>query len=153
VGRGHTFTAAVFGLTTLLRERRSIAAWIETLMRLIEAFFAPDETEEEDLQTIRQTLAQIGQDAAQAGFEEPVSLEVLISSLQRTLQRAAWPGRFLTGGITFGALVPMRSLPFAVVCLIGLHDEAFPRPHRPLSFDRMAQDFRRGDRSRRNDDR
>jgi exodeoxyribonuclease V gamma subunit len=47
----------------------------------------------------------------------------------------------------------MRSIPSEVVCLIGMHDEAFPRPHRPLSFDRMAQDFRRGDRSRRDDDR
>src|SRR5690606_21082631 len=64
-----------------------------------------------------------------------------------------WPGRFLTGGITFCTLVPMRSVPFEVVCLIGMNDEAFPRAHRPLSFDRMAQDVRRGDRSRRDDDR
>jgi exodeoxyribonuclease V gamma subunit len=153
VGRLHTFTEAVFGLTALLRDRRLIAAWIHTLMGLIEAFFAPDETEEEDLQAIRQTLTQIGQDAAQAGFDEPVSLEVLMSGLQGTLQRTAWPGRFLTGGITFCAFVPMRSIPFEVVCLVGMHDEAFPRPHRPPSFDRMAQDFRRGDRSRRDDDR
>jgi exodeoxyribonuclease V gamma subunit len=153
VGRLHTFTEAVFGLTTVLRDRRPVRAWISTLTTLIEGFFAPDDADELDVQAIRQALSEIGQDATRAGFDEPVSLAVLMSGLRGSLQRPRWPGTFLTGGVTFCALVPMRSIPFAVVCLIGMNDEAFPRPHRPLSFDRMAQDFRRGDRSRRDDDR
>jgi exodeoxyribonuclease V gamma subunit len=153
VGRLHTFTEAVFGLTTVLRDRRPVRAWIPTLMTLLEGFFAPDETDELDIQAIRQALSQIGEDAAQAGFDEPVSLEVLMSSLRGLVEMPRWPGRFLTGGITFCALVPMRSIPFEVVCLIGMHDEAFPRTPRALSFDLMAQAFRRGDRSRRHDDR
>lgn len=116
-------------------------------MDLIEDFFAPDEGEERDFQAIRQALSQIGQDAAQAGFDEPVSLEVLVSGLRRLVEMPKWPGRFLTGGITFCALVPMRSIPFEVVCLIGMNDEAFPRASRALSFDLMAQAFHRGDRS------
>jgi exodeoxyribonuclease V gamma subunit len=47
----------------------------------------------------------------------------------------------------------MRSIPFAVVALLGMNDDAFPRPHRPIDFDRMATRFRRGDRARRQDDR
>lgn len=61
--------------------------------------------------------------------------------------------RFLGGGVTCCAMVPMRSIPFPVVCLIGMNDDAYPRPHRPVSFDLMADRFRRGDRSRRQDDR
>src|SRR5262249_12533593 len=59
----------------------------------------------------------------------------------------------LAGGVTFCALVPMRSLPFEVVCLIGMNDGSFPRSRPPLSFDLMAAHPERGDRSRRDDDR
>ena len=61
--------------------------------------------------------------------------------------------RFLSGGVTCCAMVPMRSIPFAVVCLIGMNDDAYPRPRRSVGFDLMATRFRRGDRSRRQDDR
>jgi exodeoxyribonuclease V gamma subunit len=63
-------------------------------------------------------------------------------------------GRFLAGGVTFCAMVPMRSIPFQVVCLIGMNDGSFPRARQPLSFDLLAaDDAQPGDRSRRDDDR
>ena len=37
-------------------------------------------------------------------------------------------------------------------CLIGMNGDTFPRARHSLSFARMAQDVRRGDRSRRDDD-
>jgi exodeoxyribonuclease V gamma subunit len=56
-------------------------------------------------------------------------------------------------GVTFCGMVPMRSIPFSVVCLIGMNDEVFPRRQPMLSFDLLSQDHREGDRSRRDDDR
>ena len=47
----------------------------------------------------------------------------------------------------------MRSVPARVVCLLGLNDGEFPRADRTPSFDLMAEDYRRGDRARREDDR
>jgi exodeoxyribonuclease V gamma subunit len=47
----------------------------------------------------------------------------------------------------------MRSIPFEVVCLLGMDDGSYPRPRRPLGFDLMADDYKSGDRSRREDDR
>ena len=47
----------------------------------------------------------------------------------------------------------MRSIPFRVVCLLGMNADDFPRESRPLSFDLMMQYPRRGDRGRSNDDR
>jgi exodeoxyribonuclease V gamma subunit len=60
---------------------------------------------------------------------------------------------FLSGGVTFCAMVPMRSLPFEVVCMIGMNDTAYPRMRRRDGFDLMAGELRKGDRSRRDDDR
>ena len=48
----------------------------------------------------------------------------------------------------------MRSIPFKVVCLLGMNDGVYPRVQHPVGFDLMAHfGARRGDRSRRLDDR
>jgi exodeoxyribonuclease V gamma subunit len=55
--------------------------------------------------------------------------------------------------VNFCTLMPMRAIPFRVVCLLGMNDGDYPRAQPPLDFDLMASDYRPGDRSRREDDR
>jgi len=59
---------------------------------------------------------------------------------------------FMAGGVTFCSLLPMRTIPFKVVCLVGMNHDAYPRESRQLTFDLIAKEPRTGDRSRRNDD-
>ncbi|HCS42513.1 MAG TPA: exodeoxyribonuclease V subunit gamma, partial [Pseudomonas sp.] len=51
------------------------------------------------------------------------------------------------------SLMPMRAIPFKLVCLLGMNDGDYPRAQPPLDFDLMGSDYRPGDRSRREDDR
>jgi len=78
--------------------------------------------------------------------------------------REAWLGefdqgglskRFLAGAVSFGTLMPMRAIPFRVVCLLGMNDGDYPRARPPMDFDLMSRAgaWRPGDRSRREDDR
>ncbi len=46
-------------------------------------------------------------------------------------------------------LMPMRSIPFKVVCLLGMNDGVYPRTLPPLGFDLMSQKPQRADRNRR----
>jgi exodeoxyribonuclease V gamma subunit len=46
----------------------------------------------------------------------------------------------------------MRSIPFKVVCLVGMDSDAFPRKPQTLGFDLRVKNPRIGDRNRRNDD-
>ena len=80
------------------------------------------------------------------------------------MAREAWlagvdePGlgrRFRAGGVTFCTLLPMRAIPFEVVCLLGMNDGDYPRRGLRSDFDLMARpgQQRPGDRSRRDDDR
>lgn len=154
LGRLQSFTEALFGLDAQLRERRPLAAWVAALTGVLEQFFIAREREENQLQLLRDALAALNEHAELAEFAEPVALSVIKAALRREVEMAEdQPGRFLGGGVTCCAMVPMRSIPFPVVCLIGMNDDAYPRPHRPVDFDLMAQRFRRGDRSRRQDDR
>jgi len=47
----------------------------------------------------------------------------------------------------------MRSIPFDVICLLGMNDTNYPRSQQTVSFDIMASKPVPGDRNRRNDDR
>ena len=107
----------------------------------------------QELLLIRSTLRELASQAAEAGCAEPVDLAVILESLNQLLEEDRFGSGFITGGVTFCALKPMRSIPFKVICLIGMNDGAFPRTDRHLSFDLMAQKPRLGDRSLRADDR
>lgn len=153
LGRLHAFATRLFALAQELRQAKTVERWVETLAESLETFFRPVEAEETDVQAIRRALAEMARTTAQAGFAEEVGLDPIRHHLRRTITEPTSRGQFLSGGVTFCALMPMRSLPAKVVCLIGMNDGSFPRVQRPPGFDLMANDFRRGDRSRRNDDR
>lgn len=153
MGRLHSFAEAVFRLDAELAGRQPISNWSDTLHDVLERFLEPLDEEQAQVQSIRDALEAMAQSAEQAGFRGPVSLEVAKSWLRRHLDRPEGLGHFLSGGVTFCTLVPMRSIPFRVVCLIGMNSDSYPRPYRRLGFDLMARHFCRGDRSRRKDDR
>ncbi|MDQ1812146.1 exodeoxyribonuclease V subunit gamma [Massilia sp. CCM 9210] len=139
-----------------LAESRTPAQWGEQARALLAAFFAA--SEEGD----RLTLAQL-HDALQgwletcdsAGFDEEVPLAVLREAWLGALDEPTLNHQFVSGGVTFCTLMPMRAVPFRVVCLLGMNDGDFPRRTRQADFDLLALPgmARPGDRSRRDDDR
>ena len=63
------------------------------------------------------------------------------------------PLHFQTGDITVCTLVPMRSVPYRVVCLLGMDDERFPRSSRVDGDDLLVDDEIVGDSDRGAEDR
>jgi exodeoxyribonuclease V gamma subunit len=60
---------------------------------------------------------------------------------------------FRTGNLTVCSMVPMRSVPHRVVCLLGLDDGVFPRTAGVDGDDVLARDPLVGERDRRSEDR
>jgi exodeoxyribonuclease V gamma subunit len=135
------------------RRPRPADAWRDDLSRLVGEILTDDRASHTQRQEIREALEQIAATAQAAKFTLDLDLPTIRTLLEEQLERSA-PGRdFLTGSVTFCALVPMRSVPFQVVCLLGMNDDVFPRRERRAGFDRMAAKRRLGDRSTRDDDR
>ncbi|TCO79705.1 DNA helicase/exodeoxyribonuclease V gamma subunit [Plasticicumulans lactativorans] len=151
-GRFNAFAERLFALERELAGERSPQAWAAVLARVLGDCFAADADEEAELQPLREALQALADSATRAGFSGAVPLAAVRARLAGELDAAGTAG-FLAGGVTFCAMVPMRAIPFRVVCLLGLDDAVFPRRHRAPDFDLIAQHPRRGDRSRRNDDR
>ncbi len=153
LGQLHAFAEAAFALDGLLAASRPLAEWADVLAAALARFVEAEDDEEADAQAIRDALVAMAESAGAAGFAEPVASAVVQTHLHRLLDVDAPRGRFLAGRVTFCAMVPMRSIPFEVVCLLGMDVASFPRTRRPPGFDLMAEKPRRGDRSRRDDDR
>lgn len=153
LGHFAEFAAALFATARNLEHPRPLTDWEETLREISLRFFVADDEREPELRQLRRVLDSLGETATLSGFAEPVPLDVLVAHLQQALSSTESGSGFLVGRVTFCALKPMRTVPFRVVCLVGMNDTAYPRHDRPPCFDLIAQSPRPGDRSTRDDDR
>ncbi|MCV6639559.1 exodeoxyribonuclease V subunit gamma [Candidatus Albibeggiatoa sp. nov. NOAA] len=158
LGRFIHFMETLFTTVDILETDRTLLEWRTFILDLVEQFIFSNEETLSQLQQIRNVLDRLvnleGTGESQlAGFNQPVSFSVIFAYLKQYLDAEPSPLHFLTGGMTFCALLPMRSIPFKVVCLLGMNDNDYPRGNQPLSFDLINHYPLRGDRSRRNNDR
>ncbi len=131
----------------------TIVVWYDRLKNVIEGFFRCGPGSEHELETLLDILADLRSGALKAGAKTEISYKVVKAYLEARIEEAGLAGGFLSKGITFCSILPMRSIPFKVVCLLGMNHDAYPRDSRELAFDLMAARPRKGDRSRRKDDR
>ena len=136
-----------------LKTPRSLLDWASQLSHLVQAFFVDTEEGAPALQHLRDVIAELREQARLADTGGLHEFAVLRVWLKRQVQGMEARRGFLHGAITVCAMVPMRSLPFKVIAVLGLDDGVFPRHQRPWHFDLMALHTRAGDRSRRLDDR
>ncbi|MDD0838176.1 exodeoxyribonuclease V subunit gamma [Curvibacter sp. HBC61] len=137
-----------------LSQPHTPSEWVRVLGELVARFFeGADEAEARQVQALLEPLQTWLQHCQAAGLDSPLPLEVVSDHWLGQLQEGGLQQRFLGGGVQFGTLMPMRSIPFRVVCLLGLNDGDYPRQSAPRDFDLMASNWRAGDRSRREDDR
>ena len=155
LGRFITFAETLFSLRASLTKPRSLGDWTADFLGLLDAFFAPaaGDDEEEELRSIRRSLEEIGRMEEKAAYHAAVDFSVMKSVLKKSLDNSGHPYGYMTGGVTFCAMVPMRSIPARVVCLLGMNNADYPRRSEPLDFDLLTEKPRPGDPSRRDDDR
>ncbi len=129
---------------------RPLAAWSTLLLSHVEALFDPEM--ESDPKQLREILTSLGSRFGTL-HHHAVPLEVVRAWLETTSSESKSSAGFLRGQLTFCSMLPMRSIPFQAVCLLGLNDGVFPKTDRHPPFDLLGETFRPGDRSKRGDDR
>lgn len=139
-----------------LAEARSPEAWTRCFHDLLKGLFRQTSNNEQRLLSLlTEALDDWLRECRDVAFTEEVPL---------TIAREAWLGRldadrlsrrFGGGAVTFATLMPMRAIPFEMVCLLGMNEGEYPRQTTRPDFDLMAarEQYRPGDRSRREDDR
>jgi exodeoxyribonuclease V gamma subunit len=132
-----------------LRGPSSVPGWAAALSAAADQLTLPEEPwQRSELQRI---LAAVVEEAA--GHDAVLELEELRALLADRLQGRPTRANFRTGHLTICTLVPMRSVPHRVVCLLGLDDGAFPRKAPRDGDDLLLEDPHVGDRDSRTEDR
>ena len=135
-----------------LPARTGLTGWQSVLNALVETLFEPDDTSIRDIQMLRSLLDQLGRMDRWGQGSASVSFEVMRQFVGDHLHGTSYGTGFLGGGVTFCAMLPMRSIPARVICLLGMQHDAFPQDLREPGFNLMAAEPRPGDRSKRDDD-
>lgn len=136
-----------------LSHARTLDEWLPLCKQMLSCFFIADDDTEAALALIESQWQEMIEQGVQAAYGQPVSLVLLRNALSDRLNQQRMSQRFLAGQVNFCTLMPMRAIPFKVVCLLGMNDGVYPRTLAPLGFDLISQNPQRGDRSRRDDDR
>ena len=132
------------------------AAWAGRLRALLaDLVRAVDDADRQTLAALDDALERWIEACDEARFEAELPLDVAAEAWLSALETPALDKRFRAGGVTFCTLMPMRAIPFEVVCLLGMNDGDYPRRSPRSDFDLMALpgQQRPGDRARRDDDR
>ncbi|MBW2194998.1 MAG: exodeoxyribonuclease V subunit gamma, partial [Deltaproteobacteria bacterium] len=154
LGRFLAFCHTLFDYVVSFEQKRRVEEWSELLIRFAEELFLLDEKRETEWQLLKRTLADLADVivSEESVFDEQIDVAVVRWHLGRLLEEKGFGFGFIDGGITFCAMLPMRSIPFRVICLVGMNGDIYPRQSK-IGFDLMAKHPRPGDRSRRRDDR
>ncbi len=132
----------------------TIDQWLTALIRAVDSLTRVSATDGWQSAELRRELATVGQNAAEAGAAG--------TRLSRSDIRALLAGRlagrptranFRTGTLTVCTMVPMRSVPHRVVCLLGLDDGVFPRAAREDGDNILSREPAVGERDSRSEDR
>ena len=124
------------------------------LKSLIKTFYHADSEQSWDLQVLNAVIESLQTHYDNQDMTGPVSSEIISYWVKQGVTQKGVGQRFLVGAVNFCTMMPMRAVPFKIVCLLGLNDGDYPRSVQPIGFDLASQSQRRkGDRSRKLDDR
>jgi exodeoxyribonuclease V gamma subunit len=134
---------------------RTVRDWAHTLARASDVLSATPSRDDWQRAQLTAVLEEL---VAEATAEEDasgveLSCDDIRSIMADRLRGKPTRANFRTGHLTVCTLVPMRSIPHRVVCLLGLDDGGFPRHIERDGDDLTARAPRVGDRDVRSEDR
>ena len=140
-------------VTDRLTGSHPVGHWLDTLRDGIESLTAVARGDEWQTGQVQRELGGLSDDAARQGAELELRLPDVRALMSERLAGQPTRANFRTGTLTVCTMVPMRSVPHRVVCLLGLDDGVFPRAPAVDGDDVLARTPLTGERDLRSEDR
>ncbi|MGP1953045.1 MAG: exodeoxyribonuclease V subunit gamma [Arsenophonus sp. ET-KM2-MAG3] len=138
---------------SILNQKRKLSEWLPLCQCLLDTFFQVDEQIKSIFIFIVQQWQKTIKLGIMAKYEDMVPISLIRDELSKYFDNEKINQRFLTGELNFCALMSICSIPFKVVCLLGMNEQIYPRSISSLGFDLMIKKPQRGDRNKLDDDR
>lgn len=156
LGGLHDFLQLLFRASRKLATHHTLSEWASHLLTYADLLFPAEGIKEPLQQAEKREMNEIFLELSESlasVHDELVPLTVILAWLETRVEEIKSSNGFLRGQLTFCSMLPMRSIPFKVIALLGMNEGEFPHINQHLTFDLLGDDFRPGDRSRRADDR
>ncbi len=133
---------------------RLIGGWVSALVAAVDSMTSVTASTGWQSAELRRELAGVENNAHTAGAQHvPLARSDVRALLSGRLAGRPTRANFRTGTLTVCTMVPMRSVPHRVVCLLGLDDGVFPRVARDDGDNVLARRPAVGERDPRSEDR
>jgi|GEM_PF-2920608 len=144
---------------TSIKKNQSILSWLKWLESIVRRYFGNKQsTEITDkamlafINTLSDLIAQLPE---LQKTTDPINYAVFLNHVTDSLEKISESSAFISPSITVSSMVPMRSIPYKIIYLLGLEQQAFPREVEQPFFDRITYGKDGplvGDRNRTEDD-
>ncbi len=156
LGGLHDFLQLLCRASEKLAKSYSLEKWAAHLLTYADLLFPAESIDAATQQTEKQQMNEIFlelKESLATVHDQPIPLAVILAWLEERVEETKSSNGFLRGQLTFCSMLPMRTIPFKVIALLGMNEGEFPHIDHHLTFDLLGKDFQPGDRSRRADDR
>ena len=152
LGQFLVFWEKLLDLRNIFGTVHSLEAWCVILKDVLAGLFSESDTYRNERYRLQKVIDGLGAEQRNSGCKTLIELSVVQSYLKDALLRTNESPGFLNGGVSVCAMLPMRSIPFSVIYLLGMNSDAYPRRDGKVGFNVMEHEKRTGDRSVRHDD-
>lgn len=128
------------------QQLRPAAEWQIELSEHIASIIDSSHSDAESLSTVFKRINSVFEALDDANFDDAIGLDTLRVPLAETLLSTRNSQRFASGRINVCTFLPMRSIPFKMVCMIGMNDGDMPRVVQRQNLDIVQREPRLGDR-------
>lgn len=130
------------------------------IQEVLEKFYLINEEsgmDEDEYDILREFMIELIEQFENLGPDRLLTLDVFAGYLKNKASNRSIFHPFMSGKVNFCSFVPMRSVPFRHIIMMGMNSGDFPRSDMNYDFDLLRREnglyARKGDRSRHNDDR
>lgn len=151
-GRFAEFVDRLVEVADRLTGARPLTEWLDALAAGVATLTRVERDEHWQVGQVQRELTRVAAEAGERGASS-MRLSDVRAMLGDHLAPRPTRANFRTGSLTVATLVPMRSVPHRVVCLLGLDDGVFPRQRTVDGDDVLARTPVTGERDIRSEDR
>ncbi len=85
-------------------------------------------------------------------ISDKIPFPIFLEELKKRLFTESRESKSNTGRVTVSSPIPLRGIPYKVICFLGLNIDGFPRKDNFMGFDLLGEEYQRGDRGKKETD-
>ena len=150
LGKFVDFLSKLFELNKSIKSPKNLNEWGLFFNKVLDDFIFEPETNG-DTKPIRDIVNNLKTDFNISEFKEELDFAIVKTHIEKEINNLNSNKSFTKDGFTFSSMLAFRSIPFKIICVLGM-DSNFPGSDGKMSFNLMAENFQKGDKSKTNDD-